>query len=128
MRLATLAILLTVILSGDAFGQVFRRRPAQGQQPVQPAAEIPPQQSAPEPVAEAPKAEAPKAEAPKAEAPKAEAPKAEAPKAEAPKAEAPKAEAPKVPVDKSKDGRMEPSATPVIRRTKKRVVAPGLGD
>ena len=103
MRLATLAILLTVILSGDAFGQVFRRRPAQGQQPVQPAAEIPPQQSAPEPVAEAPKAEAPKAEAPKAEAPK-------------------------VPVDKSKDGRMEPSATPVIRRTKKRVVAPGLGD
>ncbi len=113
MRLATLAILLTVILSGDAFGQVFRRRPAQGQQPVQPAAEIPPQQSAPEPVAEAPKAEAPKAEAPKAEAPK---------------AEAPKAEAPKVPVDKSKDGRMEPSATPVIRRTKKRVVAPGLGD
>ncbi len=118
MRLATLAILLTVILSGDAFGQVFRRRPAQGQQPVQPAAEIPPQQSAPEPVAEAPKAEAPKAEAPKAEAPK----------AEAPKAEAPKAEAPKVPVDKSKDGRMEPSATPVIRRTKKRVVAPGLGD
>jgi hypothetical protein len=123
MRLATLAILLTVILSGDAFGQVFRRRPAQGQQPVQPAAETPPQQSAPEPVAEAPKAEAPKAEAPKAEAPK-----AEAPKAEAPKAEAPKAEAPKVPVDKPKDGRLEPSPTPVIRRTNKRVVAPGLGD
>ena len=113
MRLATLAILLTVILSGDAFGQVFRRRPAQGQQPVQPAAETPPQQSAPEPVAEAPKAEAPKAEAPKAEAPK---------------AEAPKAEAPKVPVDKPKDGRLEPSPTPVIRRTNKRVVAPGLGD
>ena len=103
MRLATLAILLTVILSGDAFGQVFRRRPAQGQQPVQPAAETPPQQSAPEPVAEAPKAEAPKAEAPKAEAPK-------------------------VPVDKPKDGRLEPSPTPVIRRTNKRVVAPGLGD
>ena len=93
MRLATLAILLTVILSGDAFGQVFRRRPAQGQQPVQPAAETPPQQSAPEPVAEAPKAEAPK-----------------------------------VPVDKPKDGRLEPSPTPVIRRTNKRVVAPGLGD
>ena len=113
MRLATLAILLTVILSGDAFGQVFRRRPAQGQQPVQPAAEIPPQQSAPEPVAEAPKVEERKVDLPKREAPKTDLPKVEAPKA---------------PAEKPKDGKMEPSATPVIRRTKKRVVAPGLGD
>ena len=107
MRTATLAVLMAAIISGEAFGQVFKRRPA-APAPARPATEVPAQQPAPEPAAEAPRAEERKVELPKVELPKAEAPKA--------------------PSDKPKDGRLEPSPTPVIRRTNKRVVAPGLGD